>query len=242
MPAKIKFNSPTKLCNIFYSCAMQSGWWVHDLYQNNPVLLASWVFWVLLSIMLHELAHGWAAIWQGDNTPRDMDRMNLNPLTHMGPTSLIFFALIGFAWGMMPVDPSRFRWGRRGEAAVAFAGPLMNIVLALISLTALGIWLARGPVDTKIYENLYIFLYAGGWLNLFLAAFNLLPVPPLDGSRILAGLNRSARDVIESPQVMQYGWLAIFALSMLGFFGPIERFCRVISINYAQHIATIFGG
>ena len=76
---------------------MQSGWWVHDLYQNNPVLLASWVFWVLLSIMLHELAHGWAAIWQGDNTPRDMDRMNLNPLTHMGPTSLIFFALIGFA-------------------------------------------------------------------------------------------------------------------------------------------------
>ena len=143
---------------------------------------------------------------------------------------------------MMPVDPSRFRWGRRGEAAVAFAGPLMNIVLALISLTALGIWLARGPVDTKIYENLYIFLYAGGWLNLFLAAFNLLPVPPLDGSRILAGLNRPARDIIESPQVMQFGWLAIFALSMLGFFGPIERFCRVLSIEYSQRIATIFGG
>jgi Zn-dependent protease len=96
-------------------------------------------------------------------------------------------------------------------------------------------------VDTKIYENLYIFLYAGGWLNLFLAAFNLLPVPPLDGSRILAGLNRPARDIIESPQVMQFGWLAIFALSMLGFFGPIERFCRLISIEYAQRIAMIFG-
>ena len=228
--------------NIFYSSSMQSGWWVHDLYESSPVLLASWVFWVLLSIMLHELAHGWAAIWQGDNTPRYLDRMNLNPLTHMGGTSLIFFALTGFAWGMMPVDPTRFRWGRRGEAAVAFAGPLMNIVLALISLTALGIWAARGPVNKPIYENLYIFLYAGGWLNFFLAAFNLLPAPPLDGSRILAGLSRPAREIIESPPVMQFGWIAIFALSMLGFFAPIERFCRLISIEYAQRIATIFGG
>ena len=117
----------------------------------------------------------------------------------------------------------------------------MNIVLALISLTALGIWLARGPVNKPIYENLQIFLYAGGWLNFFLAAFNLLPAPPLDGSRILAGLSRPAREIIESPPVMQFGWMAIFALSMLGFFAPIERFCRLISIEYAQRIATIFG-
>ena len=221
---------------------MQSGWWVHDLYQNNPVLLASWVFWVLLSIMLHELAHGWAAIWQGDNTPRDLDRMNLNPLTHMGSTSLIFFALTGIAWGMMPMDPSRFRWGwNRGMAVVAFAGPLMNIVLALISLTALGIWLARGPANTQIYENLRIFLDTGGWMNLFLAAFNLLPVPPLDGSKILAGLSRPAREIIESPPMMQYGFIALFALSMLGFLWPIQYFCMMISMEYAHRIAIIFG-
>jgi Zn-dependent protease len=215
---------------------MQTGWWVHNLYEQSPVLLASWVFWVLLSIMLHELAHGWAAIWQGDDTPRFANRMNLNPLTHMGVTSLIFFALTGFAWGMMPIDPSRFRWGRRGEAAVAVAGPLMNIALAAIALTALGLWLARGPVRSQVFDNIQIFLYTGGWLNLFLAAFNLLPIPPLDGARILAGLSRPARDVIESPQVMQFGWIAIFALSMVGFFGPIQAFTHQTAIAYAQKI------
>ncbi|MCE9618387.1 MAG: site-2 protease family protein [Planctomycetes bacterium] len=219
---------------------MQTGWWIHDLYERSPVLLASWVFWVLLSIMLHELAHGWAAIWQGDDTPRHMNRMNLNPLTHMGPTSLIFFALTGFAWGMMPIDPSRFRWGRRGEALVALAGPLMNVAIAAVALTALGIWLARGPSQKPIYDNLQIFLYAGGWLNLFLAAFNLLPIPPLDGARILAGISRPARDLIESPQVMQYGWLGIFALSMLGFFNPVQKFVQTIAINYSERIALFF--
>ncbi|MBT5381502.1 MAG: site-2 protease family protein, partial [Phycisphaerae bacterium] len=90
----------------------------------------SWIFWVLLSITLHELAHGWAAIWEGDKTPIETGHMSANPVVHMGRFSLIVFALIGFAWGLMPVRPWRFRHGRLGEAIVAIAGPAMNLALA----------------------------------------------------------------------------------------------------------------
>jgi hypothetical protein len=101
-----------------------SGWWMHELWERSPVLLASWVFWVLVSVMLHELAHGWTALWQGDDTPRAAGHMNFNPLVHMGPTSLIFFAAVGFAWGQMPVSPFRFRMGRMGEEGLPPLHPL----------------------------------------------------------------------------------------------------------------------
>ena len=97
-------------------------WWVHQLYQDGRVVeLISWVFWVILSITLHELAHGWAALWQGDDTPRRMHRMTANPLVHMGGWSLLLFAVVGIAWGVMPTDPSRYRWRRRGRIVVAGA-------------------------------------------------------------------------------------------------------------------------
>ena len=107
-----------------------SGWWVQVAWNIGPAYLVSWIFWVLFSITLHELAHGWAALSQGDQTPRELNRMTANPLVQMGTTSLIFFFIIGIAWGMMPVNPSRFRDGRRGEIIVAAAGPVLNLLLA----------------------------------------------------------------------------------------------------------------
>ena len=92
------------------------SWWVHEEFRaGGLVAVLSWAFWVIFSITLHELGHGWAAIRQGDDTPRRFGRMTLNPLVHMGVPSLVMFALIGIAWGAMPVEPSRFRWGRRGR-------------------------------------------------------------------------------------------------------------------------------
>ncbi len=109
-------------------------WWVHELWQAGMVVeLVSWIVWVLFSIVLHELAHGWAALWQGDDTPRRLDRMTINPLVHMQGMSLIAFAIIGIAWGVMPTDPSRYRWGRRGRVVVSGAGPAMNVGLALVT-------------------------------------------------------------------------------------------------------------
>ena len=79
------------------------SWWVHHVVETRgAVVLVAWIFWVILSIVLHELAHGWAALWQGDDTPRRLGRMTMNPLVHMGGTSLLIFAIIGIAWGVMP--------------------------------------------------------------------------------------------------------------------------------------------
>ena len=104
-------------------------WWMHAVYDSGGLAaVLGWVFWVIFSICLHELAHGWAAIWQGDRTPRETGHMTMNPMVHMGGASLIVFALVGIAWGLMPTDPSRYRWGRRGRIAVAAAGPLMNLL------------------------------------------------------------------------------------------------------------------
>ncbi|MCH8164678.1 MAG: site-2 protease family protein [Planctomycetes bacterium] len=196
------------------------NWWVHNLYQaGQTVELFSWIFWVISSIVLHELAHGWAALWQGDDTPRRLGRMTVNPLVHMGGMSLLMFAVIGIAWGVMPVDSSRFRWGRHGRVVVSAAGPAMNLLLTATALTLLVIWLAVGPHGTNLYRNLAIFLFTGGWLNIVLALLNLLPIPPLDGSSILSGLSLRAYRFFQQPQAAMFGMfvlLAIFFMTPIG--------------------------
>ena len=160
------------------------NWWVHSAYESGGiVLLFSWAFWVIFSIVLHELAHGWAAIANGDNTPREMGHMTMNPIVHMGRMSLIFFAIAGIAWGLMPINPHRFRHERRGRVLVAAAGPAMNLLLAFITLTAAGTWawaVANGRITVAEHTaaNVAQFLFWGGFINLVLGAFNLLPIPP----------------------------------------------------------------
>ncbi len=195
-------------------------WWVADYAQRGEyVVLLSWIFWVLFSITLHELAHGWAAIWQGDRTPIELDRMTMNPLVQMGPNSLIVFALCGIAWGAMPVNPMRFRDGRKGDIYVSAAGPAMNVALGLICVVLLIIWLKVWPQGSNLYHNVATFLFYGVGLNLILAPFNLLPIPPLDGSHILAGLSYRARELYSHPHAPMIGmflFVAIFFLSPVG--------------------------
>ncbi len=123
---------------------MGGGWWISDILSNpsinGQVWVVSWAVWVIFSICLHELAHGWVAIKLGDDTPRLAGHMTWNPLVHMGPYSLLMFVVIGIAWGAMPINPSRLR-GKYAEAMVALAGPLTNLGLAIIGLTALLLWM-----------------------------------------------------------------------------------------------------
>lgn len=194
------------------------GWWVSTAWEVSPALLAAWVFWVLGSITLHELAHGWTAIRCGDRTPIELGRMTPNPVVHMGPMSLIVFGLIGIAWGSMPVDPSRLR-GRHDDAAVALAGPAMNVSLALACCVALAIWRQVGSglgVSDNFYSNVALFFYAGAWLNVALAIFNLVPVPPLDGSRILASYSYGYARLFSGEQGQMMGLAAFIALFWFG--------------------------
>jgi len=169
------------------------GWWVTNaLESGGPPFLFAYIIWIIVSITLHELAHGWAAVAKGDNTPIVTGHMTWNPVVHMGVPSLIMFAVTGMAWGLMPIDPTRLR-GRYAEAWVAFAGPLMNFALAalcIIGSVATVYAIPGGPgnllkPDTMAW-NILLFFAFGCWLNIGLGLFNLLPAPPLDGSRIVA--------------------------------------------------------
>ena len=218
------------------------NWWVHSAYESGGiVLLFSWAFWVIFSIVLHELAHGWAAIANGDNTPREMGHMTMNPIVHMGRMSLIFFAIAGIAWGLMPINPHRFRHERRGRVLVAAAGPAMNLLLAFITLTAAGTWAWAGTggritVAEHTAANVAQFLFWGGFINLVLGAFNLLPIPPLDGSAILAGAHPALDRFYNTPAVRMYGMLVV----LFFFFGvidvPLQRTMGTAASNYVNWV------
>ena len=219
------------------------NWWVHAAWeQGGAVYLLSWIFWVLFSISLHELAHGWAALWEGDTTPRDLNRLTANPIVQMGQTSLIVFAIIGIAWGMMPVRPDRFRHGRLGEAIVAFAGPMMNLVLGFISLTLLGLLSALANTSIEWVQSVSLFLFVGGFLNVILFVLNMLPIPPLDGSRILGAASNEARAFYTMPRAQMAG----FALLLLIFFFGAADFLftgsQDAAIWWSSLVARLAGG
>lgn len=200
-----------------------SGWWIADLWQRGEtVLLVSWLFWVISSIVLHELGHGVAALWQGDSTPRDSGHMTINPVVHMGWFSLVALALLGIAWGLMPVNPSRFRNGRRGWALVAAAGPCVNLLLSGMCIVACALVVRFSSLSEPAHGNVVEFFLMGAWLNLYLMAFNLLPMPPLDGSVILAGFVPAVRRFYAQPAVQQFGLLMLFiVLFSGGLTGPV---------------------
>lgn len=136
---------------------------------------------LVLAIGLHEYAHALAADLQGDRLPRAMGRLTLNPIKHLDPLGTVLIFIAGFGWGK-PVEfrPEALASRRFGAAAVAIAGPLMNVVLGLVGALAYRVY-SLGPY----VEFLEMFLRSFIFINAVLAVFNLLPVPPLDGSRLL---------------------------------------------------------
>lgn len=195
---------------------------------EDLTLYISVVVTVIVSIVLHELAHGFAAVKLGDDTPRALGHLTFNPLVHMPPFAILALLLAGIAWGSMPINPSRLR-GRYAEAQVAFAGPMMNLLLAAMALTTLGLWQRFVPeAPGHQVMNTWNLLMVFGSTNLLLFAFNLLPAPPLDGSHILANFNQGYRRFISDPnsQGMAVG-LLIGAFILSGFlFGHMRAAAR----------------
>ena len=171
---------------------------------EDPAYYFAVVLCVVFSIVLHELGHGFAAIQQGDDTPIRTGHMTLNPLVHMGAMGLGLLCIAGIAFGVMPVDPSRFR-SRYGDAIVAAAGPAVNAALGLLSLAVLALLLRQG-IDPRVagVDPLWIL----GLLNLVLCGFNLIPVAPLDGSAVLANFVPAYRAFLRKPENARYTWIA----------------------------------
>ena len=143
---------------------------------------------VIIAITFHEFAHAYAADKLGDYTPRSQGRLNLNPLTHIDPIGFILLLLAGFGWGK-PVQINLRNFDnkvslRTGEAIVSFAGPLMNFILAIIFMI-LTVAIQFFAPDTTLFNVLYSICSFSCVINIGLGIFNLIPLPPLDGSKIL---------------------------------------------------------
>lgn len=144
---------------------------------------------VLLCLVIHEVSHGLAAYHLGDPTAKQSHRLSLNPLRHLDPFGLIMMIAVGFGWAKpVPVDPRYFKKPKQGMAITALAGPVSNFLLALVLLLiARGVYL-RALVTGQLSEVWFSFLLNTASLSVGLGLFNLVPIPPLDGSKVLAVL------------------------------------------------------
>lgn len=147
---------------------------------------------ILIALTFHEFAHGYVAFRFGDPTAKHNGRLTLNPMAHLDPMGTIMIFLIHFGWAKpVPVDPRYLGNPKRDMMWIAAAGPLMNMALALISGILIRIFIVAGLASGQAGDTasiLFQMLYYSLYINLALAFFNLLPIPPLDGSKILAGL------------------------------------------------------
>ena len=172
---------------------------------GNPLSYFRLIVIMIVSICLHELAHGIVAINQGDDTPIRSGHMKFDPIILMGAESIVMLCLFGISWGAMPVNPNNFRSRQWGDLIVSAAGPLSNAILGLIS-----VWFLKASEHYQFLSKDFFFLAAIVNFNLFL--FNCLPIPPLDGFHIFSKFFPGLRKY----QNTNFG---LFGLMLLMFFG-----------------------
>ncbi len=137
---------------------------------------------LLIAIVFHELAHGYAAYILGDNTAKDAGRLTLNPIRHIDPVGLLTMIVFRFGWAKpVPINPARFKNRKRDTFIVSIAGITTNLILAIIS----ALILVHIPIRNDIVFQMVLTTM---WYNIMLGVFNLLPFPPLDGSKLVASL------------------------------------------------------
>jgi len=196
--------------------------WLQELIILAPPLL--------LSLTIHELAHGYVASRLGDPTARLAGRLTMNPLKHLDPIGTIAFFLVHLGWARpVPVNPRYFRDPRRDMLLVALAGPASNFILAVLCAVLAKLLLALPLIPLFLRLPLTGMLVAGVWINLVLGVFNFLPIPPLDGGRILLGI-LPERLAAAYGRIEPYGFLLLLLLFATGIVGnilqPVIRFAH----------------
>lgn len=166
---------------------------------------------LVLAITLHEYAHAKTSDRLGDPTPSEQGRLTLNPLSHMDVAGTAFLLFAGFGWGKpVQINPRYYRNPARDNMLVALAGPVTNFILSFILFILTIIMEIFAPVN-QITKLLYNMIYLGGYISLSLGIFNLLPLPPLDGSKILRYfLKGKAREVMYN--IEQYSTIILLLL------------------------------
>ena len=208
-------------------------------------LLSVAVLPLLFAITLHEVAHGWMAKQFGDHTAELMGRLSINPLKHIDPVGTVIvpalmLVLVGFIIGWakpVPVDFRNLRNPRRDMAIVAAAGPLANLLMALFWALVMKLSLGLHASFPWAAVPLAYMGAIGIWLNLILMVLNLLPIPPLDGGRVLVGL-LPPRPAAMLARVEPYGFFILLGLVALGLLGKI---LMPLTLLVAGAIESVFG-
>jgi Zn-dependent protease len=171
---------------------------------------------ILTSIPIHEWAHAWSAYQLGDDTAALRGRLTLNPLAHLDPLGTFSLLFLGFGWGKpVPVSPYRLRGNRRASRAlVSVAGPFSNLVMAMVAAIPFRLGWVNANLFAASSINLESILLQFIYINLGLMVFNLLPIPPLDGSRVLVWLLPGPwADAID--QLERFGGMAMMLIILL---------------------------
>jgi len=186
--------------------------------------ISIWALPVLFAVMLHEVAHGWVADRLGDNTARFMGRLTLNPLKHIDPLGTVVIPLLLIASGSpflfgyakpVPVDVRKLRNPKRDMIWVAVAGPVTNLLLALLSTLLLAVAVRMPESMLWMAQPMALMCQASIIINMVLFIFNLLPLPPLDGGRVAVGLLPGPM-AYQLARIEPYGFLIIVALLIFG--------------------------
>ncbi|PKN05129.1 MAG: site-2 protease family protein [Deltaproteobacteria bacterium HGW-Deltaproteobacteria-9] len=185
--------------------------------MNDPVAFIMLAVLLLYSVIFHEVAHGWVAYKMGDETAKWMGRLTLNPIKHIDPIGSLMLLVIGFGWAKpVPINLENIPVAqrRKGLILVSAAGVTANIIIAFCALL---VWRLMSPApDSMIYQVLYLLAR----INILLAAFNLIPIPPLDGSKILMGFTPESFNRM-LYQIEPFGFFVVLGLLLTGVLTPV---------------------
>ncbi|PKN34082.1 MAG: site-2 protease family protein [Deltaproteobacteria bacterium HGW-Deltaproteobacteria-19] len=193
-----------------------------NLLIRDPLTFVLLAIPLLYSIIIHELAHGWVAWRMGDPTAKAMGRLTLNPISHLDPIGTIMLFLVGFGWAKpVPFNLAYIRNARMGLILVSSAGIVANMILAFLA------FLLYRILEPQPSGTIATFLYYLAKINIILAAFNLIPIPPLDGSKILMGFT-SVKVQNALARIEPFGFFIIIGLLYLGVLDPVIRFFQAV--------------
>ncbi len=189
------------------------------LLMSDPAAFVMLAVLLLYSVILHEVAHGWVACKLGDETAKWLGRLTLNPIKHLDPIGTLMLLVVGFGWAKpVPINleniPAQQR--RKGLILVSSAGVTANIIIAFCALL---LWRLLSPAPGGLIYNV---LYMLSYINILLAAFNLIPIPPLDGSKILMGFTPEKFNRV-LYQIEPFGFFIVLGLLFVGALDPVIK-------------------
>lgn len=202
------------------------------------MIIAFYIIVLVFSVIVHEIAHGFIALRFGDQTAKNAGRLTMNPLKHLDPFGSILFPLLlayahlpVFGWAKpVPYDPRNLRHPKKESGLIALAGPLTNLLLAAVFAGLVRILVAT--IGVGEYGQLIVLLDVVVWVNIALTFFNLIPLPPLDGSGVLFSLLPTSFRAVE-VFMHRYGMYVLLALIFFGldFLGPVVNWAHGVLVG-----------